>query len=163
MRRFLLALGGLLACSDKPAEPAVDTAAVAAARADSLAAARRVAAVSLDSAARATVATLVNDSTKAVFDSMRVVQPAADSTGRIPPLAVCGVFSDPGRTAPARFVYQSKFALYVEGVSNANAFAELWAKTCVGEVVKGEGRKAEGGGLKAQGGVRWAVRHLVDS
>lgn len=138
MRR-LLAVVVLMACGREAAEPAVDSAAMAAARADSLAAVQRVAAVSLDSAARATVATLVNDSTRAVFDSMRVVQPAADSTGRTPPMAVCGRFSGPGRTAPTRFVFQSKFALFVEGVSNANAFAELWGKACVGETVKGGG------------------------
>jgi hypothetical protein len=56
-------------------------------------------------------------------------------------MAVCGRIGGlPGRPAPVRFVYQSKWTVFVEEAGNQAAFAELWARSCAaagGVVVRG--------------------------
>jgi hypothetical protein len=89
-------------------------------------------AATLRDSAKATLATLVTNGT-AAFDSVVVVQPPADSTGRAPAMAVCGRIAGlPGRGAPARFVYQSKWTVFVEEANNQTTFGALWARSCEG-------------------------------
>jgi hypothetical protein len=98
------------------------------------------AALTLRDSAVATLATLVEPPSRATFDSVVVVQPPHDGA-RWPAMAVCGRIAGlPGRTAPVRFVYQSKWTVFVEEASNLTAFGELWARTCAatgGVVVRG--------------------------
>ena len=69
----------------------------------------------------------------AVFDSVVVIQPPAVGD-RLPPMVVCGQISGKpgigGRSTPTRFVYQTKFALFVEEAANRQAFADLVGRTC---------------------------------
>ncbi len=123
----------LVGCaSSKPSE-AVDSAAVAAARADSLAKAAVVEGGALRDSAQATLATLLKNPASAVFDSVVVMQPPAVGD-RLPPMVVCGRINGKpgigGRQAPTRFVYQTKFALFVEESANRQAFEELVGRTC---------------------------------
>jgi hypothetical protein len=83
--------------------------------------------MTLRDSAQATLATLGPSPT---FDSVVVVQPPHDGT-RLPAMAVCGrIAGISGRPAPARFVYQSKWTVFVEDESNRATFGELWARTC---------------------------------
>lgn len=89
-----------------------------------------VAARTLRDSAVATLATLGPSPS---FDSVVVVQPPHDGT-RLPAMAVCGrIVGMAGRTAPARFVYQSKWTVFVEEESNRTTFADLWARTCAAD------------------------------
>ena len=118
---FFLVAALLTACSGGSAEPAPDSTAVAVAAPDT------AAALVLRDSAKATLATLA---ARATFDSVVVIQPPHDGE-RLPAMAVCGRIGGlPGRTAPARFVYQSKWTVFVEEEANLAAFGELWARSC---------------------------------
>lgn len=81
----------------------------------------------LRDSAKATLATLAS---RATFDSVVVIQPPHDGD-RLPAMAVCGRIGGlPGRSAPARFVYQSKWTVFVEDDANRAAFGELWTRSC---------------------------------
>ena len=94
-----------------------------------------VAAMALRDSATATVATLLDAPDRARFDSVIVTQPPRDGA-RLPGMAVCGRISGPASAklprSPARFVFQSKWALFVEDATNADEFAKLWASRCEG-------------------------------
>ena len=123
----------IVGCASPKAEAGVDSAAVAAARADSLAKATLIEATTLRDSAEATLATLLKNPATAVFDSVVVMQPPALGE-RLPPMVVCGQISGKpgigGRSTPTRFVYQTKFALFVEEAANRQAFADLVGRTC---------------------------------
>jgi hypothetical protein len=113
-----------------------------AARADSARLAATAAAPALRDDAQATLAALLPDPGRARFDSVVVVQPApADSGARVPPMVVCGRLAGlPGHTSPARFIYQSRFTVFVEDARNHAQFTELWGRSCGttgGEVLLG--------------------------
>ena len=138
MRTFqpvpLIALVVLTACAPKEEGPAVDTLGVARERADSLRLAQVAEATTLRDTAKATLATLLKDPSSATWDSVVVVQPP-ERDGRRPGLAVCGRMG--GGRPSARFVYLSKFTVFVEDAKNREQFRELWSKNCEGEVVLG--------------------------
>jgi|CXWL01.1.fsa_nt_gi hypothetical protein len=127
------ALLGVAGCASPKTSDGVDSVAVAAARADSLAKAAVVEGTALRDSAQATLATLLKNPATAVFDSVVVMQPPAVGD-RLPPMVVCGRISGKpgigGRAMPTRFVYQTKFALFVEDSANRQAFAELVGRTC---------------------------------
>jgi len=127
-----LALLSGAACAGPPPEPPADTAAMAAARADSMARVIAVQATELRDTAKATLATLLDNPATATWDSVVVVQPP-ERDGRMPSLAVCGRMGSGG--AMSRFVYLGKFTVFVEDAKNREQFAELWGKNCAGEVV----------------------------
>jgi hypothetical protein len=91
-------------------------------------------AIALRDSATATLATLLDTPATATFDSVVVMQPPRDGA-RTPPMAVCGRIGGApgikGSASPARFVYQSKWALYVEDAENREQFAQVWANLCV--------------------------------
>lgn len=112
------------ACGAESPEVTPDTTAAAPSAAD-LAAVRTL----RDSA----VATLSTLGSQVNFDSVTVVQPPHDGT-RLPAMAVCGrIRGVTGRPDAARFVYQSKWTVFVEEESNRTAFADLWARTCTAD------------------------------
>jgi hypothetical protein len=112
------------ACGGESPEVTPDSTAAAPSAAD-LSAVR-----TLRDSAEATLATL---GVNVTFDSVVVVQPPHDGT-RLPAMAVCGrILGITGRPAPARFVYQSKWTVFVEEESNRAAFADLWARTCAAD------------------------------
>lgn len=123
----------IVGCASPKAEAGVDSAAVAAARADSLAKATLIEATTLRDSAEATLATLLKNPATAGFDSVVVIQPPAVGD-RLPPMVVCGQISGKpgigGRSTPTRFVYQTKFALFMEEAANRQAFADLVGRTC---------------------------------
>jgi hypothetical protein len=102
--------------------------------ADSLDRVEQHEAVALADSARATLATLLTDPSTAAFDSLVVVRPPSSEEGRLAPLAVCGsIRGRPGiggRATATRFVYQTKWAVFVEEAANREAFAELMGRTC---------------------------------
>jgi hypothetical protein len=111
----------LAACEGRTPEAAPDSTATAVAAPDT------AAALALRDSAKATLATLAS---RATFDSVVVIQPPHDGT-RWPTMAVCGRIAGlPGRTTPARFVYQSKWTVFVEEDANRAAFGELWGRSC---------------------------------
>ena len=111
----------LAACGGGSPEPASDSTASAVVAPDT------VAALALRDSARTTLATLAS---RATFDSVVVIQPPHDGE-RLPAMAVCGRIGGlPGRSTPARFVYQSKWTVFVEDDANQAAFGELWARSC---------------------------------
>lgn len=136
LRTVLLAcgLGVLAGCAAPDADPGPDSARVAAARADSLDRVEQQEAVALADSARVTLATLLADPASAAFDSVVVVRPPSGDGGRPAPLAVCGsIRGRPGiggRATATRFVYQTKWAVFVEEPTNRQAFADLMARTC---------------------------------
>jgi hypothetical protein len=121
------------ACGTPDAPQGPDSAQMAQASADSLAKAALVEAAALRDSAQATLATLLKNPASASFDSVVVMQPPADGDRR-PPMVVCGRISGTpgigGRSTPTRFVFQTKFALFVEEAANAAAFAQLLGRTC---------------------------------
>jgi hypothetical protein len=123
----------VVGCTSPRTDAVVDSTAVAAARADSLAKAAVVDATALRDSAEATIATLLKNPATAAFDSVVVMQPPAVGD-RLPPMVVCGRISGRpgigGRSTPTRFVYQTKFALFVEEAANRQAFADLVGRTC---------------------------------
>lgn len=123
----------VVGCGSPKADAVVDSAAVVAARADSLAKAAVVEGTALRDSAQATLATLLKNPATAVFDSVVVMQPPAVGD-RLPPMVVCGRINGKpgigGRQTPTRFVYQTKFALFVEETANRQAFADLVGRTC---------------------------------
>ena len=135
MNRALLLAGavlGLSCSSPKGDDTAVPDTVPGAAVPDTNAAA------ALRDSARAVVATLLADSSTAMFDSLVVVQPPAEGN-RMPSMAVCGrVAGKPGikgRTTPTRFVYRTRFALFVQDDDNTQQFADLWATNCTSGTV----------------------------
>ncbi len=121
-----------VACSGRPADDTPDSAAIAA-RADSLAAAERADAERMRSDARTTLAELLKDPATASFDSLVVVRPPPID-GRTAPMAACGRISGKpglgGGNTATRFVYQSRFTVFVEEASNREEFAALWGRVC---------------------------------
>ncbi len=121
-----LLAAGLLACgggtpprSEQPVEPPPPPMPLDSAQA-----------VVIRDSAEATLAALVEQPSRARFDSVRVVQPPFDGT-RWPAAAVCGRLAGlPGRGEPARFVYQSRWTVFVEDTDNVERFGELWQRTC---------------------------------
>lgn len=112
------------ACGNEAAEVFPDTASTATITVDT------AAAITLRDSAVATLATLADPPSRATFDSVVVIQPPHDGE-RLPAMAVCGRIGGlPGRAAPVRFVYQSKWTVFVEEASNQSAFADLWARSC---------------------------------
>ncbi|HET9066201.1 MAG TPA: hypothetical protein VFN22_10325 [Gemmatimonadales bacterium] len=138
MREFpwsMIAVMLVVACgSGSPkAPPVVDSAAMVAARADSLAQARAAEAPVLRDSAKATLAALLTTPASATFDSLLVIQPPEED-GRMPSLVVCGrIGGKPGiggsRTR-TRFIYQNRFTVFVEDATNQRQFIALWARTC---------------------------------
>ena len=120
-------------CASPKADDGVDSTAVAEAHAESVAKAAVVEAAALRESAQATLATLLQNPATAVFDSVVVMQPPAVGD-RLPPMVVCGRINGKpgigGRQTPTRFVYQTKFALFVEETANRQAFADLVGRTC---------------------------------
>lgn len=92
-----------------------------------------LAATALRDSAKATLATLLDKPEAATFDSVVVVQPPRQGE-RLTAMAVCGRIDGPAgtklRTPPARFVFQSKWALFVEDDTNRDEFAKLWESRC---------------------------------
>lgn len=133
-RSSLVLIGVLVGCSSPEGGAAPDSLRRAAAVTDSLDAVEQAEAVALADSARATLATLLADPTSAAFDSVVVVRPPSGEQERLAPLAVCGsIRGRPGiggRATATRFVYQTKWALFVEEASNRGAFAALLARTC---------------------------------
>ena len=120
MLAFVLAA----ACGGGEPEPAADSTTAVVATPDSAVAA------ALRDSALATLATLVDPPSRATFDSVVVIQPPHDGE-RLPAMAVCGRIGGlPGRNTPTRFVYQSKWTVFVEEAANQAAFADLWARSC---------------------------------
>lgn len=121
-------------CSSPKTAPRPDSLVVAAAIADSLDRVEQQEALALADSARATLASLLTDPASASFDSLVVVRPPSSKEGRIAPLAVCGsIRGRPGiggRSTPTRFVYQTKWAVFVEEAGNRQAFADLVGRTC---------------------------------
>lgn len=117
----------LVACGGGAPETAPDSTVATVAAPDTALAA------TLRDSAKATLATLLDDPVSATFDSVVVIQPPPDGA-RLPAMAVCGrIGGRPGiggRTAPVRFVYQSKWTVFVEAAANQTAFGELWARSC---------------------------------
>lgn len=121
----LLLTVALTACSGRSPDPAPDTTTTT-----TTAALDTAAASVLRDSAKATLATLVPAPASATFDSVRVVQPPHDGA-RLPAMAVCGRIGGlPGRSAPVRFVYQSKWTVFVEEAANQAAFGDLWTRSC---------------------------------
>ncbi|MGD9523297.1 MAG: hypothetical protein AB7P61_05670 [Gemmatimonadales bacterium] len=122
----------LLACSGDP-EPAADPAALAAARADSLARAAAEAAPALRDSAQATLAALLDTPASATFDSVVVIQPPMDGD-RLPGMVVCGrIGGRPGiggSRTPVRFIYQNRWTVFIEEAANRAKFGELWDASC---------------------------------
>jgi hypothetical protein len=122
-RVFIAALIGLVACGGTP-EPAPDSTTATVTVPDT------ATARALSDSAKATLATLLDDPGSATFDSVVVVQPPHDGA-RLPAMAVCGRIGGlSGRPTPARFVYQSKWTVFVEEAANQAAFGALWARSC---------------------------------
>ncbi len=125
----------IAACSDAAPDHGADSAAVAAANADSIARSAATNAATLRDSAQATLATLLDDPASAVFDSVVVIQPPPVD-GRSPAPAVCGrIGGKPGiggRSTPTRFVYQGRWTVFVEEAGNQAEFAAVWAKMCDG-------------------------------
>ncbi len=105
----------------------------AAARADSIAAAAVASAPAFRDSAQATLASLLDDSASATFDSVVVVQPPAVD-GRLPARVVCGRISGRpgvgGSREPVRFIYHGRWTVFVADDANRAKFAELWASGC---------------------------------
>jgi hypothetical protein len=124
----IAAITSLAACSGGAREPALDSTATA-----TVVAPDTATAMTLRDSAKATLATLLQDPATATFDSVVVIQPPHDGE-RLPAMAVCGrIGGRPGiggRTTPVRFVYQSKWTVFVEEAGNQAAFGELWARSC---------------------------------
>jgi hypothetical protein len=121
---LLIVLAALAACGGRPPEPVADSTTTTAANLDTMTA------TVLRDSAKATLATLVPDPATATFDSVVVIQPPHDGT-RLPSMAVCGRIGGlPGRATRVRFVYQSKWTVFVEETTNQAAFTELWARSC---------------------------------
>lgn len=136
MRGFAgVALVLLAACGEKqpPMDSVVDSAAIAAAYADSLSAAAVASAPAFRDSATTTLAKLLDDPTTATFDSVTVVQPPAVD-GRLPARAVCGRIGGrpgiEGRAEPTRFIYHGPWTVFVDDAASAEKFAELWAESC---------------------------------
>lgn len=120
-RVMLLAVGVLAACGGSSPEPTPDSTVAIVATPDT------TTALALRDSAKATLATLAAHAT---FDSVVVIQPPHDGE-RLPAMAVCGRISGlPGRPSSVRFVYQSKWTVFVEESVNQAAFGELWARSC---------------------------------
>lgn len=121
------------ACSNRAADKVADPAAAVTARADSVLLAVRADAEKMRNDARTTLAELLRDPATASFDSLMVVQPPAEE-GRVPPMAACGRIGGrpgiAGSNVPTRFVYQSRFTVFVEEEKNREEFAALWERTC---------------------------------
>ena len=90
-------------------------------------------AVALRDTAQATLARLLDQPASARFDSVVVIQPPAEE-GRLPAPAVCGrIDGSPGingRTTPTRFIYQSRWTVFVEEENNRDRFTDLWSRMC---------------------------------
>jgi len=103
------------------------------ARADSLGRARAAEAPVLRDSAKATLAALLTAPASATFDSLVVIQPPEED-GRMPAPVVCGrIGGTPGiggSRTPTRFIYQSRFTVFVEEAANQRQFSALWARTC---------------------------------
>jgi len=129
-----LLLGASVACASPEPAAAPDSAQRTAATADSLDRVEQQEAMALADSARATLATLLSDPASAQFDSVVVMRPPSGEAGRQAPLAVCGrIRGRPGiggRATPTRFVYQTKWAVFVEESANRQAFADLMGRTC---------------------------------
>lgn len=133
----------IAACSGYSSDRNADSAAVAAANADSIARPAAIDAATLRDSAQVTLATLLDDPASATFDSVVVIQPAPVD-GRSPAPAVCGrIGGKPGiggRSTPTRFVYLGRWTVFVEEAGNQAEFAAVWAKMCdaaAGTVVLG--------------------------
>lgn len=87
----------------------------------------------LRDSAQVTLASLLRNPGSATFDSVRVMQPPGVDD-RLPAWAVCGQISGRpgigGRSTPTRFVYQSRWTVFVEEANNQAAFADLWSRNC---------------------------------
>ncbi len=133
----LVMLFGLLsgACSRGAAPPAADSAAVARHLADSVLSAHQEAAPALLDTARETMVQLLEHPATAMFDSLRVVQPAMKD-GVWPAPAVCGRLGGKpgvkGATGMTPFIYLNRVTVFVLDPSNGEAFGKLWADDCGG-------------------------------
>ena len=117
-----------VACSDAaPKDPSGDSAPGAVVIPDT------AAALALRDSARATLAQLLTAPASATFDSIVVVQPPRIGN-RLPAMAVCGRFGGRpgagGSQTPTRFIFNDKWAVFVEASDNATEFAQLWTKQC---------------------------------
>jgi hypothetical protein len=143
-RLALLSLLMFAACGE--GEPKPDPAVLAAARADSIAAAQLASAPAFRDSAESRLATLFDDPASATFDSVVVVQPPAVD-GRLPARAVCGrIGGRPGvggSRTPVRFIYIGAFTVFVEEADNRAKFAELWARSCAPDENGERGMKGE--------------------
>lgn len=132
-----LLAGAQVGCASPEGATARDSAQIAAAVADSLDRVEQQEAVALADSARVTLASLLITPASAAFDSLVVVRPPKSEEGRLAPLAVCGsIRGRPGiggRATATRFVYQTKWAVFVEEPGNRQAFADLMGRTCEAE------------------------------
>ncbi len=155
-RRLLIGsvlVGVVVGCEAPAPKPAADSTTVAAPDPDSLARALATQAAELRDTAEATLATLLDNPATATWDSVVVVQPPRQD-GRLPAMAVCGRIGGrpgvKGTRTPVRFIYLTKFTVFVEEAKNRGQFADVWNKNCAvppGEVVAG----GEDGGRRTEG------------
>jgi hypothetical protein len=131
-----------VACASPEPGPGKDGVEIVVVNVDSLARAAVEAALELRDSAKTTLATLLDNPASAVFGSLVVIQPP-EVEGRLPSPAVCGWINGTpgigGRSTPTRFVYQSKWTVFVEEEANRDKFLELWADACTGELLMDEG------------------------
>lgn len=123
------------ACSGAPTPPPVDSVAQAQHGIDSVFAARTREAPALLKEARGVMVQILSKPATAIFDSLRVEQPAVRD-GTWPSPAVCGrLGGKPGVNGSAGmtpFIYLNKMTVFVLDQKNHAAFAELYGKTCGG-------------------------------
>lgn len=130
-RRYEWLLGVMVAAACAADRPVDDPGAAAPATVPAPPDTARVQA--LRDSAEAALVTLLARPTTATFDSVRVVQ-AVGTDERPGVLAVCGRFGGDGG-APARFIYQSRWTVFVEEAANREQFREVWGRSCVDGIV----------------------------
>ncbi|MES2304305.1 MAG: hypothetical protein V4558_02320 [Gemmatimonadota bacterium] len=134
---FLVIACGFLvaACGGSPAPAPVDSAALAKQRLDSTLAERTSAAPALLAEARGVMAQLLSKPATALFDSLRVSQPAVRD-GAWPPPAVCGRLGGKpgvsGSKGMTPFIYMNRMTVFVLDGKNQAQFSALYDKSCGG-------------------------------
>lgn len=89
--------------------------------------------MALRDSAEATIAQLLPKPATAVFQEVVVRFPSGDSGASTVPV-VCGTIRGKpgigGSAGPTRFIYQSRWTVFVEDATNGPKFADLWGRLC---------------------------------